>query len=243
MAPQSRALPVLITRPDPQGQRFSAALLDRHGTRVAPVACPMIAPEFLPAAMPDGVFEALIMTSETAGLAAGRMARAGAALPRLAYCVGDRTAEVAREQGFDARSAQGDADALIALILRQPDGGGLLHLHGRDTRGDVVGQLRAAGRDSTGLEVYVQREQPLSNAAQDLLAQSGSILVPLFSPRTAALFAAHLTGRQVLAQITYVTISPAVAEMLGETVAKVEIATQPTQQAMMIAMDKVIIQT
>jgi uroporphyrinogen-III synthase len=243
MALQSRALPILITRPEPQATRFSKVLTARYGALVQPVTCPLIAPRFLTTALPDGPFGAVVLTSETGVLAADRLAKAGHVVPSLAFCVGDRTAEVAQGLGFDARSAAGDASALIDLIQRHPQNAPFLHLHGRETRGDVVRQLRAQDLPADGAEVYAQEEQPLSAAARALLAQPGRVVVPLFSPRTADLFAKQLAEHPVSAQIFAVAISKAAAEPILDLGFEINIADHPTQESLLSAIDKVIFQT
>ncbi len=243
MALQSRALPVLITRPDPQGARFSKAVVARYGDLVSPVVCPLLSPVYLSTPLPAGPFSALILTSETGAIAAGRMARGGEPIPRLAFCVGDRTAQAAKELGFDARSASGEAGALIDLILRHPEAAPLLHLHGRETRGDVVGRLGTKGLRAEGIEVYAQEARALPDEVRLLLAQEGRVIAPLFSPRTAMLFAKQLADGLIAAQIDCITLSPAVSDALKESPVRVRIAMQPTQESLMNAMDKVIFQT
>jgi uroporphyrinogen-III synthase len=243
MALQSRALPVLITRPAPQGQRFAQALVDHYGILVQPVLCPLMVPAFFSPPLPNGPFGALILTSETACIAAGKLVQDGADLPKLAYCVGDRTAQVAQQQGFTALSAQGDASALVDLVLQHPDTGPFLHLRGRQSRGDVVGHLRAAKLAATDVVVYDQQEKPLNDAVWTLLGQAGILLVPLFSPRTAEMFVRQIKERAVSSSLVFVTISAAVADMLSDLTGRIEIAAEPTQEGVVNAMDKVIFQT
>lgn len=243
MALQSRALPILITRPAPQGQRFAQALVDRYGLMVETVLCPLMVPAFFSPPLPNGPFGALILTSETACIAAGSLVQAGADLPKLAYCVGDRTARVAQQQGFTAISAQGDASALVDLVLQHSDTGPFLHMRGRDSRGDVVGHLRAAKVVATDVVVYDQQEQPLSDAVWTLLEQAGTLLVPLFSPRTAEILVRQIKERPVSSSLVFVTISAAVADILSDLTCRVEIAAEPTQDGVVNAMDKLIFQT
>lgn len=243
MALQSRALPVLITRPEPQASRFSKVLTARFGTLVRPVICSLIAPRFLSAALPDGRFGAVVLTSETGALAADRLAKAGYMVPHVAFCVGDHTAEVAQGLGFDARSAAGDATALVDLILQHPDRAPFLHLHGHETRGDVVGQLRARGLSAEGAKVYAQEEQPLSVQARALLAQPGPVVVPIFSPRTAKLFAKQLAEHLVSAKVFVVAISEAATKPVLGLGFDIHQADHPTQESLLYAMDKVIFQT
>lgn len=231
MTPQSRPLPVLLTRPAAQADRFAADLRARFGGAVEPVASPLMEPEFLLPDWPDGDYSCLILTSETGVEAAVRLREAGRTLPRRAICVGDRTAAVARAAGFDAQSAQGDAEAVIALILGNDDPGPFLHLRGKDARGDIAPRLAAKGRPAVAAVVYDQRAAPLSSEARRLLAGERPVLVPLFSPRSADLLVAQ---GPFSAPLLVVALSPAVAsraEALGAR--RVLVAERPDGAAMM----------
>ena len=52
------------------------------------------------------------------------------------FAVGARTAEIARGAGYEAQSADGDADDLVRMILGARPAGPLLHLRGESSRGD-----------------------------------------------------------------------------------------------------------
>lgn len=237
MTPQSRALPVLLTRPAAAGDRFAADLAAAFGDRIVTLSSPLIAPRFLTPDLPAGA-AALILTSETGAEAAGRLRAGGAALPARAWCVGDRTASAARAAGFEGISAQGDADALVALILSRGERGPLLHLHGRETRGDVAARLAAAGVTATGVAVYAQEAQPLSPAARAALDGAGPVIVPLFSPRTAELFAATAPHR---AALWLAALSPAVAAAVADLPAARRVtATTPDAAGMLAALRPLI---
>jgi uroporphyrinogen-III synthase len=186
MAKQSEGnpVPVLLTRPLAQAQEFAAALTDRFGPEVCPLIVPLMAPEVLTPPLPRGPFAGVIFTSATGVLAAG----AWPDLPRRAWCVGDRTAAEARKSGFDARSAGGDAAALVAAIRADPPQGRLLHLRGEDARGDIAATLTADGIATDEVIVYRQVPQPVTAAALALLQGDGPVILPLFSPRSATLF-------------------------------------------------------
>jgi uroporphyrinogen-III synthase len=226
MASQSRAHRILLTRPAEQGARFAEQLAHRFGTRIAILNSPLIAPRLLVPVLPEGPFRAVIFTSETAVAAAQSLP----GLPRIAFTVGDRTAAVARAAGFNAHSAAGDADALVALLLRT-DPGPVLHLHGADTRGDVVGRLHAAGRRVEGAVVYVQEPQPLTVAAQAWLDDDQPVIVPLFSPRSAALFC----EARARAPLWLAAFSPAVDDAATLPAARRVIAARPDAPAMLDA--------
>lgn len=212
MAAQSRLPRFLLTRPAAQGARFAADLRAAFaGARVT--HSPLMAPAFALPDLPPGGFGALILTSETAVQGYRRLpAQMRAALPRLAFCVGDRTARAARAAGLRARSAGGDAAALVALILADRPAGRMLYLHGADRRGEVAERLLSAGLETHSALIYDQRPQPLTPAAQRLLSGRAPVIAPVFSPRTADLLAAQAPPGPGRAPLWIVALSPAVAQ-------------------------------
>jgi len=216
MATQSRLPAFLLTRPQPQSLRFAGQLRLALG-EVAVTISPVIEPEWLTPALPDGRFGGIIFTSEAAVTACAVMKASGVTLPETAWCVGDRTAQAARAIGFTAQSAGGDAGALTAMICAQSPPGPLLHLHGADTRGDVVGHLTRAGVPTTGVVVYRQQAKPLTQDARALLGGQGRVAVPLFSPRSAALLVTQLRTIPLRATLTFFALGQAVAAELGNS--------------------------
>jgi uroporphyrinogen-III synthase len=201
-------VPVLVTRPLAEARSFATALTRRFGPKVRPILAPLMASEHLAPALPTGPFAGVIFTSATAVEAALPL---GADLPQDAWCVGRKTAERAAASGFRARSADGDANALVAAILADPPRGRLLHLRGEDTRGEVAERLTSAGIETVSLVMYRQTAQPLSPEGAALLATSGPVILPLFSPRSAVLFRAAMPGDS-RATLLLVAMSDPVAE-------------------------------
>jgi uroporphyrinogen-III synthase len=195
---------ILLTRPADQGARFAQDLRTRFAGRVDMLQSPLLAVRFKVPALPAGPFSAVVFTSENAVAAAQPLCPF---LPPRAYAVGDRTAAAARAAGFHTQSAQGDAAALVAL-LTAADPGPVLHLHGAETRGEVVPRLQAAGLQAAGAIVYVQEPQALSGQALAWLADARPVIAPLFSPRTASLFSA--AAAEARAPLWLASLSPAV---------------------------------
>lgn len=242
MTPQSRAIPVLLTRPAAQADRFAAEMAERFGAALRPVASPLMAPVFLQPDLPVEPCAAVILTSETGVEAALRLRRAGAALPDRALCVGDRTAAAARAAGFDAISAAGDAEALIALILGDGKTRGadapLVHLRGREARGDIAPRLTAAGVPTRSAIVYAQEEVALSEEARALLDGGAPVLMPIFSPRSAQLLAGQ---GPFAAPLWIASMSPAVARAaMGLTPERHVTAARPESGAMLDAIGALI---
>lgn len=242
MAKQSEPLagqqvPVLVTRPRADGEAFATALAARFGARVRPVVAPLIAPRFLTPPIADHNYAAVMFTSAHAVEGARRL---GIRLPSLAWCVGRKTASVATAAGFQARSADGDADALVKAVLADPPNGRILYLRGVNTHGNIVESLNYSGINVDVAIVYDQEPQPLTTAALALLHSPGPILVPLFSPRTATLLRAVLPP-DIRAKLHIAAMSPAVAEALGDLPrAALTIARQPDAPAMLDAVKSLL---
>jgi uroporphyrinogen-III synthase len=232
MIPQSRRPAFLLTRPEALGQSFAARLRAELGEAVRIVTSPLLAPRHLKPAMPEGDFAAVLFTSQAGVEAAKDMP----GVPRRAFCVGDRTAEVARAAGFDAHSAGGAAADLINAVRAARPKGRLLYLRGRDTRGDVATTLTAAGHPTVDLVIYEQIEQALSDEARDLLAGTAPVIAPLFSPRSAELFARAFASAGGKAPMFLPVLSEAIAAALPTTLpARVFVATQPRADALVLA--------
>lgn len=230
-------IPVLVTRPRAEGEAFAAALTARFGARVRPVVTPLIAPRYLTPPIPARDYAAVVFTSAQAVEGARRL---GVPLPSLAWCVGRRTASVAATAGFQPRSANGDAETLVRAILADPPNGRILYLHGVDTRGNLLKMLQSCGVDADVAIVYVQDPQPMSPEALPLFRTVAPVLVPLFSPRTAALFRAALPT-DTSARLHIAAMSSAVAEALGDLPrAVLTIARQPDGPAMLDAVESLL---
>jgi uroporphyrinogen-III synthase len=222
-------VPILLTRPESEAKGFAAALVQRFGGRVRPVIAPLMAVEYLTPAIPPGRFAGVVFTSAFGVEGARRLA---ADWPALAWCVGARTAERAREAGFQARSADGDADALVAAILADPPEGRLVHLRGEDTRGEVSERLTAAGVETEAVVVYRQAPCPLTAEGRRLLLTDGAVIVPLFSPRSAGLFATEAQGAR--ADLHLVAMSRAVADAVQAVPRRsLTLAPRPEAEAML----------
>lgn len=220
---------LLLTRPAAASARTRARVLAlRPGVRVveSPVL-EIVAVPVEPGSAPAG----LILTSENGAEAAGAL---GFARGMRAWCVGARTAEVAREAGLQAASAEGDAEQLLRLILSEPDAGPLLHLRGEHARGDIAPRLRAAGRQARDAVAYRQKERRLTAEARVALGGPEPVVLPLYSPRSAAILAAE---GPFAAPLKVIAISAAAArpfEGVAEP-AGIRVVAHPDGEAMLSA--------
>ena len=232
MATQSRAPVILLTRPAAQSARFAKALLAQF-PNLTVVTSPLLAPRFLLPQVPDRDWTALILTSETAVEASRRIAAGGTHLPTRAFCVGTQTAAAALAAGFDPLSANGDADDLLSLITTRPLPGPMLHLHGREIRGEIGERLNATGIETVSLVTYAQDLQRLSAEAEALLRRPDPVIAPVFSPRSAAALARECSRIAACAPLSIIAISPSAATAFGA--GTIAIASHPDAVAMIAA--------
>jgi uroporphyrinogen-III synthase len=224
---------LLLTRPRPGAEAFLARL--SPALRVGAVISPLI--EIVPNDVaPDlAPYAGVIFTSANA------VAHAPAGNGRPAYCVGPQTTQAARAAGWQAQMTGLDAEAMIAALAGRGELGPLLHLAGKHRRGDVAGVLSKTGLQVDVATLYDQRLLPLSEEAQALLRGNAPVLVPLFSPRSAAQFAQAATRTDA---VLAVSISAAAAEALEALPLRAhDIAAEPTGEAMAEAVEKLFRRT
>jgi len=219
---------LLLTRPEAQASAFAALIKERAAKPIKIVISPLLRIEpTLPRTLPRA--DRLIFTSVNA---VAQFAALSSPEGRVAYCVGDRSADAARAVGFDAISAGGNAESLIRLLRSSAPTGALLHPTGRHTRGDIAARLRQSGLDAREIVVYDQIAQPLSPAGVALVRSDLPVVVPLFSPRTATLFA---DATPPAPNLSVICMSEAVHKALGSGFDDVHILDAPTGQNMLSA--------
>lgn len=129
-----------------------------------------------------------------------------------AWCVGARTAEVAKAQGFSPKIADGTAESLVTEIIASGEKGAFIHYRGRETRGEVTRRLSEAGLSCSETIVYEQKATPISEEGRALLMSPGPVLIPIFSPRSAQRLAKAIEGAQLRAHLYIAAMSSAVAQ-------------------------------
>lgn len=102
------------------------------------------------------------------------------------WCVGAATADAARAKGWQAVSSQGDAEAVFKRITAERPKGTLVHFRGAFARGNLAERLSDEGIDTREVVVYSQVSLPLSDPAREMFARENPVILPLFSPRSAA---------------------------------------------------------
>ncbi|WP_039018463.1 uroporphyrinogen-III synthase [Halocynthiibacter namhaensis] len=214
MVRQSRPF-VLLTRPQAQSERFVGDLRDCGATCVI---APVMQIERINAVYPphDGDF---VLTSENALRTLPDIFNKPG---RRAFCVGRQTARAAQRMGFDAISADGNAEDLRELLTKVKNNNNLLHLSGEHQVSAVLEDIPNLRRIVT----YRQTEMPPDTGAQTLLGGEARVIVPLFSPRSARLF--FKIYPNIAAPLHIVAISKATANAVQHGAAtKIDIAAQP----------------
>ncbi|MFN3642673.1 MAG: uroporphyrinogen-III synthase [Gemmobacter sp.] len=231
---------LLLTRPDPGSSAFAAMAAARFGDRVQVLVAPLMEIAFLDAPLPAALAAAAGLVFTSAAGVAG-LARLAPGLARPAWCVGERTARAAAEAGHAAQALGGDAEALVAALAAAPPPAPLVHVRGTESRGAVAARLSAAGIPTTEFVVYDQRPLPLGDAARAALAGPAPVIAPLFSPRSARLFAAAAAGAAVQAPLFLAPISDAAQAAAGGLHPHaVAIAPTPDAAGMLVAIEALL---
>lgn len=194
---------MIVTRPEPQGADFAAAVRAEWDAPIRILLSPLL--QIAPVTVTDDLsgISAVILTSVNGVAQAARLALPSSV---AAYCVGEKTAKAAAEAGFTPVTGPGDAEQLIAMILAQRPAGILAHIRGRHARGNIAAALTDAGVPCRDVIAYEQHAKPLTDIAQKALQGQNPVVVPLFSARTCTIF--QCSGR-ISAPLHVVAISPA----------------------------------
>lgn len=208
---------VLVTRAMPEAEETANLLRALgHEALIAPLRRVEGVPTRFPAEPPD----ALIATS-------GNALRHGLPIPadwralRL-FCVGEKTAETAREAGFaEVTPAGGDAMALLAVIRKAcPPGSRLAYLAGEPRGPELEAALHAAGFALETLLRYRMRDLESFPEAARVALSGGQLDATLhFSAESARAFfkrAQSVTLMGPACRLRHACLSPAVAAAARE---------------------------
>lgn len=218
---------LLLCRPFSQSKDFHAAVERRVGASVATIISPALEIQPIEFTPPNEPVEYFLFTSVHAVTCAKSM---GLRSRKGALCVGDSTARVAADLGFEAESASGNLDDLLALVRMKAPKGRLLHVSGEVVAGDLVGQLKNAGLDAKRLVVYRQLLLKPSDEFSVFLMGSSPKVLPLFSPRSASIVKDMSIGENT----HVIAMSDAVRDVLDENEQfKVDVVESPNFEAML----------
>ena len=208
---------LLVLRPEP-GASATIELAAEAG--LEPVAIPLFEIESVDWKPPEAAsFDALLITSANA------FRYAGEGLERfrnlLAHTVGEATARAAREAGFDiASTGTSDVERLLGSIESELK---LLHLCGEDRRAP-----KDPRQSITPIVVYRAKE-----IHADVRTAAGSVAL-VHSPRAGAHFAALIDEARVdRGSVAIAAISQAAAQCVGGCWARVAVAEDPTDKALL----------
>lgn len=227
---------LLLTRPEAQSRRFAAAFRARFGADWPIVISPLTEIVELSPDLPAGDWPDVIFTSENAVRAFERLSAGRSA---TAWCVGDRTAAAATAAGFRTRTGPGDVTGLCRIILADGTVARLLYPRPVHAAGDVEKALRSAGIETKSILAYDQQSRPPTAEALSLTAGAAPVLLPIFSPRSAALAADAFAS--VSAPLWVVAMSDATAAA-GAAIAarRCVVAARPDAEAMLDALGVLI---
>lgn len=209
--------PLLVLRPEP-GNAETMARTKTRGLNA--FSFPLFVAEPIAwAAPPTDQFDEVLLTSANAIRLAGDGLQALKGLP--AYCVGEATADVARNAGFTiAKVGQSGVNELLASVGEKR----LIHLCGED---------RIAPKPSvtaiTPLPCYRMVAPPVQSKLLEALAQNPIAL--LHSPRAARHFSALVDASTTpRSAISLYTLSHAIADAVGEGWEDVAISPHPRDE-------------
>ncbi|WP_316858331.1 uroporphyrinogen-III synthase [uncultured Cohaesibacter sp.] len=205
---------LLVTRPEIDQQQTVQALKDLG---VVAISSPLMDIVPLDFSLPVKDWQAVIVTSRNS-LRLLDPADLEGLIHRPLFCVGSRTAQLARTLGFtDIRTHGQNSDALIDMILESlhADNGPLLYLAGKFRAGRLQDVLQTHAFEISLLEVYEARARNrLTEDAANALRERSLDGVLLYSERSCRLLLS-LLEREELAEfaktIIYYCLSEAVA--------------------------------
>lgn len=216
---------VAVTRPLPQGTQTASRLVTRG---YAVVSAPLLVPEDVGDwGSPAGI-GALAITSRTSAMQLANHPEFHA-IPT--FCVGAASTSDAKKSGAtSAESADGDVDALLALLKARAKAP-VVHLSGADQKGDLVERLMADGIEAERRIVYKMAP------ATALPPVDGPLHATLlYSPRTARLYK-RLATVAPWREAPCVVMSEAVANQVPEGVVSI-VSERPDEAALFDALDR-----
>lgn len=232
----STPVSVLLTRPRDAAMRFAGQLMDRLGHQITIVQSPLIEITALAVDLDLTDYEGVVFTSSN-GVRFATDLSGGQG--KTAYCVGTATTDMAGEMGWSAVHCGRDAQTLISAVSEMRPQAPLLHLHGVHTRGNVAEHLSENGVPTDAMAIYDQPAKPLSDEAISLLLGGTSVIVPLFSPRSAEQFCEVAKYSK---DVFLIAMSEAVFQALTQDWrSHVQIAAEPSANGMLDAIEKQVI--
>jgi len=219
---------VLITRPAEAAHRFAARISDLCGPDTAIVIAPLMRIVHDGDLPPLDGIRTLIFTSRHAVEA---FAEQTGARDFVCYAVGNATACAARQAGFNPISCDGAANDLTNRMIADRVSGPCLYLRGEHTAADIAGRLSTSGIETREAVLYRQDRLSMPEDARTLLSRADSVVLPVFSPRSATVFFDLATPA---APLLIAAISKNAAQAVPDgRAAMLRIALRPTSESML----------
>ncbi|MBI1260328.1 MAG: uroporphyrinogen-III synthase [Rhizobiales bacterium] len=230
---------LLVTRPREDALPLADALGEiGHEVIVAPLLDILFRDEVV---LPEGPFQALLITSANGARALARRGDVATLKPLRVFTVGAASADAMLAAGFRwVESADGDVDSLAAAVSIElsPVAGPLLHVAGSVVAGDLTSVLAMQGFETKRAVLYEARvPSHLPTEIVDGLSAGNIDGALFFSLRTAKSFLqlVEVAGLMESArEITFFCLSPNVAQILREAgFSRCLVASEPTQAALL----------
>lgn len=232
---------LLVTRA-PEDAARTKAKLEAAGYRV--LVSPVIEIVGTGAVWPHGVVDLLFASSSHAFHGIDEITAPTLETRRLIplFCVGDRTAESARERGFAGSMVVAPNVAVLAVAIGKIPTATrrALYLAGRDRKSDLETALDVIGVHPEVIETYEARpSSTLDPNAVDALRKGSMSGVLHFSHRSAALFAQAAAASDIdIRQLTHFCLSEDTATPLRAAGCEsIRIAEQPNESALLQLID------
>jgi uroporphyrinogen-III synthase len=238
---------ILVTRPAPDNAATADALRARG---FEPVLAPMLVFQPLPFRDEgDARYSGVILTSANAIRAIAAQPILTQLLGLSVFAVGARTAQAARDAGFDhIYSAEGDAAdlrELIAANVPAKKSSVLLYLTAADVSRDLAGELGLRGIKVAARPVYRMVElDDFAEPVRDAFGRNAIEAVLHYSRRSARAFvsAARRSGFEISAlALQQLCLSEPIAVALRDAGAsRLVVAKAPNEAELLVALEQVL---
>ena len=231
---------LIVTRPEPAASRTAEKLRALgHEVAVSPVL-EIVATE---TKMPNGDFSMIIITSANALRIFERQGFDQSLLKTAIYVVGDKTAQKAKDLGFqNVHSAAGNAENLAELIKSRfdvlvIDKRPALYVCGENSTSGFTDELSKFGLNITVWVNYkANLVDQLTKKSSDFLAIDDLVGILLYSARSAGQFSRLIDRKKtsyVIENMSIFALSSAVKKALSKDLQKVaKIAEKPNEQSL-----------
>jgi uroporphyrinogen-III synthase len=234
---------LLVTRPEPDGERTAAALRER-GHDV--IVMPLTRTEPIEADLGSGPWSAVLVTSANGCRAVARRTEMAELGHLPVFAVGRRTAQAARTAGFsDVTSAEGDGKTLAKAVAESlaDRARPLLYLAGEERAADLEHLLAAQGFSIHVAVVYRMVAESTFSMAVAAALEGGEIDAALhFSGRSAAVCLAAGTTAAVLPSLLkirhYCLSAQVAAGLVSAGATDLVVAPEPSESALLEAIGR-----